>query len=199
MYRLISVVFGYFVGCINFAYLIGRFKEHIDIRDYGSGNSGTTNAIRVMGWRLGLVTFLGDLLKCIAAYAIAYYVSGGDSIMALYAGVGVIFGHNWPVFLKFKGGKGIASNLGLIYAVDFRAGLIANIIMAVIIAATRYVSLSSIVMAILMPILFYIFRDGQIEFVAVGIVLMGMAIFRHRSNIKRLYHGTENKVGKRLE
>ncbi len=199
MLRLISLVFGYFVGCINFAYLIGRFKEHIDIRDYGSGNSGTTNAIRVMGWRIGALTFIGDFLKSVVAYTIAYYASGGESIIALYAGVGVVIGHNLPVFLNFRGGKGIASNLGLIYAVDFRAGLIAHIIMAVIIATTRYVSLSSIVMAILMPILFYIFKDGQLEFVLIGLVLMGMAIFRHRSNIKRLYNGTENKIGKRQE
>jgi glycerol-3-phosphate acyltransferase PlsY len=116
--------------------------------------------------------------------------------MGLYAGFGAVFGHNWPVFLKFKGGKGIATTLGLIYAVDFRAGLIANIIAAIIIFTSKYVSLGSIVLVILMPFLFYFFTAGNMEYVVIGIILMSIAIYRHKANIKRLLAGNENKLGK---
>jgi glycerol-3-phosphate acyltransferase PlsY len=194
MFRVVSFVIGYFVGCINFAYIIGRFKEHIDIRDYGSGNSGTTNAIRVMGWKLGMVTFIGDLLKSFLAYLVVSLVTD-NQFMGLYAGFGAVFGHNWPIFLKFKGGKGIAATLGLIYAVDWRAGLIINIVVGLIIYLTKYVSLGSIILVIMMPISFFIFKDGNIEYVGIGIILMTIAVYRHKANIKRLMVGNENKLG----
>lgn len=194
MFRVLSFVIGYFVGCINFAYIIGRYKEHIDIRDYGSGNSGTTNAIRVMGWKLGMLTFFGDLTKSLLAYIVVAKIFD-NQILGLYAGFGAIFGHNWPVFLKFRGGKGIAATLGLIYAVDFRAGLIVNIVAAIIIFTTKYVSLGSIVLVVLMPILFFVFKDGNLEYVSVGLILMAIAVYRHKANIKRLIDGNENKLG----
>jgi len=192
--RIISIIIGYLFGCINFAYIIGRFHDHIDIRNYGSGNSGTTNAIRVMGWKLGALTFLGDFLKSIVAYVITSLIFD-SSVVGVYAGFGVVLGHNWPVFLKFKGGKGIASTLGLIYAVDFRAGLIMNVIMVVVIYLTKYVSVGSILMALLMPILFFVFKDYNLEFLMIGIILMVIAIARHTANIKRLIKGNENKLG----
>lgn len=192
--RIISMIIGYLFGCINFAYIIGRFHDHIDIRNYGSGNSGTTNAIRVMGWKLGALTFLGDFLKSIAAYVITSMIFGSMNA-GIYAGFGVVLGHNWPVFLKFKGGKGIASTLGLIYAVDYRAGLIMTLIMALVIYITRYVSVGSILMAIGMPILFFVFKEHNVEFLLVGVVLMVIAILRHAANIKRLIKGNENKLG----
>lgn len=194
MYRVLGLIIGYFLGCINFAYIIGRFKEHIDIRDYGSGNSGTTNAIRVMGWRLGMLTFLGDFLKSLFAYLIVT-VLFDDSIYGLYAGFGAILGHNWPVFLRFKGGKGIASTIGLIYAVDWRLGLIVTLEMVIVISLTKYVSLGSIIMAIIMPVGFYWFHSDVPEFTYIGIVLMIMALVRHKANIQRLLRGKENKFG----
>lgn len=192
--RFISIIIGYLFGCINFAYIIGRFHDHIDIRNYGSGNSGTTNAIRVMGWKWGALTFLGDFLKAIVAYVVVAFVFDSQ-IAAIYAGFGVVIGHNWPVFLKFKGGKGIASTVGLIFAVDYRAGLIVAIVMALIIYITRYVSVGSLLMAVAMPIIFYITKDGNLEFLAIGLILMGIAIARHNGNIKRLIKGNENKLG----
>jgi len=194
MFRVVGFIIGYFVGCINFAYIIGRFKEHIDIRDYGSGNSGTTNAIRVMGWKLGMITFFGDLLKCVLAYVIVANIFD-NSIYGLYAGFGAVFGHNWPVFLKFRGGKGIAATLGLIYAVDWRAGLIVNVVVAIVIFTTKYVSLGSILLVAMMPVVFYFFKDGNLEYVAVGIILAVIAIYRHKANIGRLINGNENKLG----
>lgn len=192
--RFVSIIIGYLFGCINFAYIIGRFHDHIDIRNYGSGNSGTTNAIRVMGWKLGALTFFGDFLKAIVAYVIVAIIFDSQ-IAAIYAGFGVVIGHNWPVFLKFKGGKGIASTVGLIFAVDYRAGLIVAIVMALVIYITRYVSVGSLLMAVSMPIIFYITKDGNLEFLVIGLILMGIAIARHSGNIKRLIKGNENKLG----
>lgn len=194
MFRVVSIIIGYFIGCINFAYIIGRSREHIDIRNYGSGNSGTTNAIRVMGWKLGGITFFGDLLKSVFAYMI-FSIIFTSSLAGVYAGVGVIIGHNWPVFLKFKGGKGIAASLGLVYSVNPLAGLIVNVIMAILIIATKYVSVGSIALAFMMPFVFYIFKDYNLEYLILGLILMFIAIYRHRGNIKRLIDGNENKMG----
>lgn len=197
MLRLGAIGIGYLIGCLNFAYIIGRYKQHIDIREFGSGNSGTTNAIRVMGLKLGTITFLGDFLKAVAAYYLANWWFG-DSIYGLYAGFGVIIGHNWPVFLKFKGGKGIAASIGLIYSVSPLAGLIISVIGIIIVAITKYVSVASMMVALSMPIVFYI-RFGGWEAVGIGLVLAIMAIYRHRSNIKRLLNGSENKFGKKTD
>ncbi|MBN2220576.1 MAG: glycerol-3-phosphate 1-O-acyltransferase PlsY [Vallitaleaceae bacterium] len=194
MYRVLGLIIGYFLGCINFAYIIGRFKEHIDIREYGSGNSGTTNAIRVMGWRLGMLTFLGDFLKSLVAYFVVAAIFD-NVVYGLYAGFGAILGHNWPVFLRFKGGKGIASTIGLIYAVDWRLGLLVSIEMFLVIYITKYVSLGSIIMAIIMPVGFFLFHSELPEFTYVGLVLMVMALVRHKANIQRLLRGKENKIG----
>jgi len=194
MFRVVGFIIGYFVGCINFGYIIGRFREHIDIREYGSGNSGTTNAIRVMGWKLGTITFFGDLLKAVLAYVVVGILFD-NNIYGLYAGFGAVFGHNWPVFLKFRGGKGIAATLGLIYAVDWRAGLIINVIVAIVIFTTKYVSLGSIILVTLMPVAFYFFKDGNIEYIGVGVILAVVAIYRHKANIGRLLKGNENKLG----
>ncbi len=199
MIRIGAVVFGYFLGCINFAYLIGRFKEHIDIREYGSKNSGTTNAIRVLGWRLGGLTFIGDMLKAIVGYLLMYQWTGGSVTLAVYTGAGVIIGHNWPVFLKFKGGKGIAATLGVMMAYDYRAGLLVMLMMFIIIVTTRYVSVASLLLAVLMPIFFYVFKGWNIEIIGLGVGLGLLAIFQHRSNIKRLIQGNENKIGRKRE
>ncbi len=196
MLRILGFVIGYFAGCINFAYLIGKFKEHIDIRDFGSGNSGTTNAIRVMGWKLGMVTFFGDFFKCLLAYSLVSFIFKSE-LAGLYAGFGAVIGHNWPVFLKFRGGKGIAASTGLLFAVNPLGGLIIVIIVSVVINVTKYVSLGSLVLATLMPIMFFIVKDGQIEFVLLGSILMVIAFWRHKANIKRLIEGKENKLGSR--
>ena len=193
MYRVISIVLGYFIGCFQTAFILGKTKEHIDIREYGSGNSGTTNAIRVMGWKMGILTFFGDFLKALIAVLVATHYFQ-NPIAGLYAGIGVVVGHDWPVFLKFKGGKGIASTIGLLYGIDWRVGLIVTIIMASIIGISKYVSLGSVFMAISIPILLFIFV-GRMEFVIGGALLTAIALYRHKSNIGRLLSGTENKLG----
>ena len=108
MERLICVVIGYLFGLFQTGYFYGKLK-HIDIRQHGSGNAGTTNALRTLGWTAGAITFLGDCLKCVAAVAVVYWLYGSThdniSLLAMYAGMGAVLGHNFPFYLKFKGGK----------------------------------------------------------------------------------------------
>lgn len=194
LFRVVSLILGYFLGCFQTAYIVGKKKQNIDIRQHGSGNSGTTNAIRVLGWKLGVLTFVGDILKAVIAVVLAN-VLFHDPIYGFYAGFGAIIGHNWPVFLKFKGGKGIASTIGLMLVVDWRIGLIMIGILAVTILLTRFVSLGSILMALAIPVAALMLHKGDWEFFAIGCLLMASAVFRHKSNISRLISGTENKLG----
>ncbi|PKM96091.1 MAG: acyl-phosphate glycerol 3-phosphate acyltransferase [Firmicutes bacterium HGW-Firmicutes-1] len=194
MIRLIGVLIGYLFGCFQTAYIVGELKQKIDIREYGSGNLGTTNAIRVLGWKFGAITFIGDFTKAIAAVLLASLLFD-DPIVGFYAGLGAIMGHNWPVFLKFKGGKGIASTLGVAMAVNPIIGLILMSIMAITIYISRFVSLGAIIMVITFPILTFVFHGDQIEYILLALFLMAFALFRHRANIKRLLSGTESKIG----
>ena len=147
MERLICVAIGYAFGLIQSGYLYGRIN-HIDIRQHGSGNAGSTNVLRVMGTKAGAVVFLGDFFKAVAAICLVrvLFASGSDSVdlLALYAGLGVTLGHNFPFYLRFKGGKGIACMAGIMTAMDFRITLTCFVVFAVVVAVTRYGSLGSI-------------------------------------------------------
>ena len=147
-----------------------------------------------MGWKAGVITFLGDFCKAIVAVLLCKFILG-DTLYGFYAGIGVVVGHNWPVFLQFKGGKGIAATVGVLFAIDPKIGLIIVVIMATIIGISRYVSLGSVIMAISIPILMSFFYISKVEYIILGIVLMIFALYRHRANIKRLLSGTENKLG----
>ena len=149
MERLICLAVGYVCGLLQTGYLVGRMN-HIDIRKKGSGNAGTTNALRVIGWKAGIMTFFGDVLKCAAAVVIVCLMYRGSDclpLLAMYAGAGVTLGHNFPFYLHFKGGEGIAVMAGLFAAVDWRLAGICLVVFAVIVASTRYVSLGSLAIA----------------------------------------------------
>jgi glycerol-3-phosphate acyltransferase PlsY len=204
MIRLLLIVIGYFFGCIQFAYIAGKLTKHIDIREHGSGNSGTSNAIRVLGFSAGALVFVGDLLKALAAcfigFALAkwfapesYDIFEMRLSLGMYAGLGAVLGHNFPVFLKFKGGKGIASSLGVMAAIDWRIFLIAVVVGVIIIVCTRYISLGSIIMLVLFPALTFVFKHGP-EIGVISLFLTGMALVRHRENIERLMNRTERKL-----
>ncbi len=207
MERLICVIIGYLFGLLQTGYIYGKLK-HIDIRQHGSGNAGTTNALRTLGWKAGAITFLGDCLKCVAAVAVVYWMYGSTheniSLLAMYAGMGAVLGHNFPFYLKFKGGKGIAATAGLILATNPIMMIIAVIVFIVIVAITRYVSLGSLVLVSLfmVEVVVYGQRGGfsltQPELYEMYVIVAGlmlMAFYRHRANIKRLLNGTENKFG----
>ena len=205
MERLLCVVIGYLFGLIQTGYIYGKIKK-IDIRKHGSGNAGTTNALRTLGWKAGGITFIGDCLKCVLAVTVVQFLFIQDphqNLYAMYAGLGAVLGHNFPFYLKFKGGKGIASTAGLILAVNPIMFLIVAVVFISIVLITQYVSLASIVIMILFVIMVVVKgQSGMLllpnsdlyEYYAIAIVLALLAIWRHRANIKRLLNGTENKT-----
>lgn len=205
MERLICVAIGYLFGLFQTGYIYGMIN-HVDIRKHGSGNAGTTNALRTLGWKAGAITFIGDCLKCVLAVVLARFIFADSShveLLAIYAGLGAVLGHNFPFYLNFKGGKGIASTAGLILAVNPVMFLIVAIVFITIVWFTQYVSLGSIVIMVLFVIQVVIYGQmggfgltgGELyEFYATAIVLAALAIWRHRANIKRLATGTENKT-----
>ena len=205
MERLICVVIGYLFGLFQTGYIYGMIN-HVDIRKHGSGNAGTTNALRTLGWKAGAITFIGDCLKCVLAVLLVRFIFADSShveLLAIYAGLGAVLGHNFPFYLNFKGGKGIASTVGLVLAVNPVMFLIVAIVFIAIVWFTQYVSLGSIVIMVLFVIQVVIYGQmdgfsltgGELyEFYAIAIVLAALAIWRHRANMKRLATGTENKT-----
>ncbi|MGF0032962.1 glycerol-3-phosphate 1-O-acyltransferase PlsY [Bariatricus sp. SGI.154] len=208
MERIICVIIGYVFGLLQTGYLYGKM-HNVDIRKQGSGNAGTTNALRTMGWKAGLITLLGDCFKCVFAVVVVHLIYGkthADMIpmLAMYAGMGAVLGHNYPFYLKFKGGKGIAATAGLLLSTtNVWMVLICLFAFLAIVGVTRYVSLGSLVVVIiyLVEVVVYgqmggfgIAQNYLYEMYAIAAFLMLSAFFKHRANIKRLLSGTENKL-----
>lgn len=199
--RLACVLIGYLFGCVHFAYIFGKSTRNIDIRDYGSGNSGTTNALRVLGTNWGLWTLLGDNLKAIIAIVIIGLIFGFDNkVFLIWGGLGVVLGHNYPFYMQFKGGKGVASLMGIFMAIDIRMWFLAGAPGVLLILLTKYMSLGSLtymVLLIVTSIIFYHGAPGGLEFIIITSCLAVMTIIRHKENIKRLIKGTERKIGQK--
>ncbi len=200
MYRLISFGMGYLLGGIQSAILYGKLKG-ISITEEGSGNPGTTNAIRVMGKKAGAIVFLADVLKAVVALLIARVIFQDEPsiLVGLYSGMGAIIGHNYPLFFHFKGGKGIATTAGTLLAIDYRMFLIAAAIFLICFGITRIVSLSSLLLAAAIPILTILFYCGQIgnigiEAMLLSFIIAALAFYRHKANIQRLIDGTEARL-----
>lgn len=200
MYRIICFVIGYAIGCIQTAFIVGKLMGKIDIRDYGSGNAGTTNVTRVLGVKAGAIVFLCDVLKGIAAYTICSllfngggsFYEGASLLPGIYAGLGVILGHDFPFYLKFKGGKGIASTLGLMLCIDLKVAFLTYAFGFLVVVITKYVSASSLTMVLAFIIFMFIFKFN-IEACILALVISALAYYQHISNIKRLISGNENK------
>lgn len=200
MERLICIVIGYIFGLIQSGYLYGK-ANHMDIRQYGSGNAGTTNTLRVLGKKAGYITYLGDALKAIIAILLVKYLVYGHllvpalsfQLLLAYTGLGVALGHNYPFYLKFKGGKGIAVTSGVMLALDLRIGLIGIIGFLIIFFITRYVSVGSLYMSLAFPVCVLILYPGEWHLFGVSVIFWLMAWMRHRENIKRLMNGNENR------
>ena len=190
---LIAVVIGYLLGSVSFSYIIAKKVAGIDIRQHGSGNAGATNTLRVLGKGPGILVLLLDAGKGILAVLAAQWISGSDLAMAL-AGVAAILGHNWPIFFGFRGGKGIATAIGVIATLSFFAFIWAVLATVLVIFLTRYVSLGSLVFLTLMPILMY-FHDDPLSFIMIALIVAILGYVRHRENIVRLIQGKENKLG----
>ena len=197
---ILCLFIGYVFGCFQTGYIYGRCHG-IDIRQYGSGNVGTTNTLRVLGKKAGYITYLGDALKAIIAILLVKYLVYGQllvpalspQLLLAYTGLGVALGHNYPLYLKFKGGKGIAVTSGVMLALDLRIGLVGIIGFLIIFFITRYVSVGSLYMSLSFPVCVLILYPGQWHLFGVSIVFWLMAWMRHRENIKRLMNGNENR------
>lgn len=211
MLRILLLVIGYFIGNIETGYIFGKIHK-MDIRNYGSGNAGATNTLRVLGAKAGLVVFLGDFCKSLIPCLVVRFIFRDNIslsyIYMLYIGLGVVLGHNFPFYLGFKGGKGVASTAGIIMALDIRIAVVCLIVFIITVAITRYVSLGSIfVMIILIGMSHFLvkfsygFGEGAspMEFRLLTAAVGLLSIFMHRANIKRLLGGTENKIGKKVE
>jgi len=201
MFRLFCVIIGYFCGCIQSGYLIAKYVGHIDIRKVESGNPGTTNVMRTLGKKAGFATFFLDIIKTFLAAFIAHMIFKEQEyiLVALYSGLGVIIGHNWPVFFGFKGGKGVACTLAAVFVLlDWRIMLICYSLCALVLFLGKMVSLASIVFAVSLPVVFLIFGYST-EAVIMSAVFMALIIFRHKSNIQRILNGTERKIGTKKE
>ncbi len=211
MLRILLLIIGYFIGNIETGYIFGKIHK-MDIRNYGSGNAGATNTLRVLGAKAGLVVFLGDFCKSMIPCLVVRFIFRDNVslsyIYMLYIGLGVVLGHNFPFYLGFKGGKGVASTAGIIMALDIRIAVVCLIVFIITVAITRYVSLGSIfVMIILIGMshffvkFSYGFGEGAspMEFRLLTAAVGLLSIFMHRANIKRLLGGTENKIGKKVE
>ena len=207
MERIICLVMGYVFGLFQTGYIYGKVKG-IDIRQHGSGNSGSTNALRVMGVRAGALVFMGDFLKTVIPCFLVRILFASRPeyvyVLILYAGFGVILGHNFPFYLNFKGGKGIAATAGIMFSLDWRLTALCLAAFILIEAVTRYVSLGSLVVSTIFLIwnimmgqmgAYGLSQTSRLEFYGGSAVISIMAFWRHRANIVRLAQGRENKVG----
>ena len=203
------LVIGYFLGCFQTAYFMGKKFGKIDIRDFGSGNAGTTNVARVMGAKVGAVVFITDVLKAVAAFIICSLLFGGGSIFfsgangllpGMLAGIGVTLGHNFPFFMKFKGGKGFACSIGVILCTDWRVALVCFVLGFFGIFITKFMSVAALTVTGLFPICMLIFGH-ELASVLLSLFFTAMVFYQHKSNIKRLISGTENKfkIKKQIE
>ncbi|MFT4143943.1 MAG: glycerol-3-phosphate 1-O-acyltransferase PlsY [Mobilitalea sp.] len=199
---ILCLLFGYVFGCFSTGYFMGKLNK-VDIRQYGSGNVGTTNALRTLGAKAGAITLLGDSLKAIIPMVLVRFLFLKDYdynlLLTLYTGFGVVLGHNYPVWLKFKGGKGIAATGGVMVAFDPLIVPFALPIFIAIVALTRYVSLGSLFVAVFLPVWIFIRYPGDLHMLILSLAFMVVAFIKHTANIKRLLNGTENKIGQKAK
>ena len=189
---LIITVLAYLIGSIPNGLIIGRGVYDVDLRQFGSKNIGATNAFRTLGLWPAVWIFLTDAAKGVIAVYLATHILN-IPIALLVAGIAVIAGHNWSVFLKFTGGRGVATGLGVIAVLVPKVTLVVFLVWAIIVYATRYVSLASIVAAILVPIFMWLMGE-QLSFLYFGIIVALFVVVRHKPNIERLIKGQESKI-----
>lgn len=191
---ILVILASYLIGSIPFGLIVGKIWANLDVREYGSGNIGTSNVLRTVGLPAAIIVFALDVGKG----AIAVYLGSlvGGEIVQILAGVAAIAGHNWPIYLKFKGGKGIATSLGAVVSLTPMIALILLGLWIIIVGITRYISLASLTAAVLFPIFLIVSRSSTAYIVA-GFMISAFAFYRHRANIQRLLAGTELKIGEK--
>lgn len=201
VYIAIAII-SYAIGSINFSVILSKKLAGFDVREKGSGNAGTTNMLRTVGKRAAIITLICDILKGIISILIAILIGNivqnlDKAFLVQIAGLGVVIGHTFPLFFGFKGGKGVATALGIILLVNWQIGLICLLFGIVLIAVTKMVSLGSIMSAILFPILTIFIHNNYIvdgNYIAFGLLLGIFVTFNHRNNLRRILNGTENRI-----
>lgn len=188
----LTILLAYLIGSIPNGLIVGKYMCGVDIRQFGSKNIGATNAYRVLGPWPAFWVFLTDALKGVAGVMMGQWLDG-STIALLTGGIAAMAGHNWSIFLKFKGGRGVATGLGVIAVLVPKVTAIVFIVWALIVYTTRYVSLGSIVAAVLVPLSMWFFNES-IEILVFGIVAALFVILRHKPNIERLLKGEELKI-----
>lgn len=198
VYIIISLI-AYFIGSISFSVIFSRKFAGFDVRDKGSKNAGTTNVLRTVGKKVAALTLLCDVLKGVIAIVVAMiagkiWTDVDMEILKYLAGFFAILGHTFPIFFEFRGGKGVATALGVLITLNWKIGLICLIFALIIIAFTRMVSVGSILSAVLYPILTVFMGEASFGAVIMSIIIALFIIFNHRENLKRIKNGTENKL-----
>ena len=206
-YIIVTLV-AYLLGSISFSVIISKKMAGFDVREKGSGNAGATNMLRSVGKKGAIFTLIGDCLKGVVAILFAIIVgkiakNTDKALLVQLAGIAVVLGHTFPIFFGFKGGKGVATSLGILLMTNWQLGLICLVFALVLMALTRMVSLGSIAAAILFPVLTLFVGEGHyiVESTGIGngyfvysVVLAIIVLFNHRENIKRILNGSENKL-----
>lgn len=193
MKYIIIALLSYLIGCFSSAFFLGKAFKKIDIRLHGSGNSGATNALRVMGAKIGVLTFVLDFIKGILGVLIGFLFQGFTG--GLVGGLFAVVGHNWPVFLNFKGGKGVATTLGALAVLSFPTALISISIGIIVALISKYVSLGSIVFLSSTPLISsLIVKPFNKQLLIATLIFASVGVFRHKSNIDRLIKGNENRI-----
>ena len=202
-YIIVAIV-AYLLGSISFSVIISKKMAGFDVREKGSGNAGATNMLRSVGVKGAVLTLIGDCLKGVIAILVAVIVgkiakNADKALLVQLAGIAVVLGHTFPIFFNFKGGKGVATALGVVLVTNWQIGLICLVFALVLMALSRMVSLGSVGACVLFPVLVlfiksnYIVTEGS-SYLIYSIILAVIVAFNHRSNIKRLLTGTENKI-----
>lgn len=202
--NVIMAIIAYLIGSINFSVIFSKKFAGFDVREKGSGNAGSTNMLRSVGKGAAALTLLCDVLKGVVAILIAIGIgnlvqSADKGLLVQIAGIAVVIGHTFPIFFGFKGGKGVATSLGILLMTNWQIGLICLVFALVLMALTQMVSLGSCAAAVLFPVLtlfikeHYIVAEGGSYFIY-SVILAVIVLYNHRSNIKRMLNGTENKL-----
>ena len=201
-------IIAYLIGSVNFSVIISKKMAGFDVREKGSGNAGSTNVLRTVGKKAAVLTLICDILKGVISILIAIFIGSivkgvNKELLVQIAGIAVVLGHTFPIFFGFKGGKGVATSLGVILMSNWQIGLICLVFALVLMALTRMVSLGSCGAAVLFPVLTLFMNEnytvltdrksGKTYFIY-SIILAIIVLYNHRSNIKRILNGTENKL-----
>ena len=208
MSYVIMAIIAYLIGSVNFSVIFSKKFAGFDVREKGSGNAGSTNMLRSVGKKAAALTLICDVLKGVVAIVIAIIVGNiiqdsNKELLLQIAGIAVVLGHTFPIFFQFKGGKGVATSLGILLMSNWQIGLICLVFALVLMALTRMVSLGSCAAAVLFPVLTLFINDHYTvltegkpgsTYLVYSIIMAAIVLFNHRSNIKRILNGTENKL-----